>query len=58
MHLVLAVISLVSSVPALWLGFKAVVAFDLPFEAGFIPVFFCIALSGFFVARAERDMAR
>jgi len=52
-----AIVSLVSTVPALYLGMKAVVRFDLPFVCGFIPVFICLALAFVFISLAEQEMA-
>ena len=56
MHLILAALSLASTVPALYLGMKGVVAFDLPFVAGFIPVYVSIGLTWFFLGKAERSL--
>lgn len=58
MYAVIGILSLVGSIPAMWLGMKMVVAFDLPFVAFCLPVLACIAVSGWAIARAEKEMAR
>jgi len=56
MNLILAALSMVSCAPAFYLGMKAVVALDLPFVTGFLPVYVCLGLCFYFIKRAEADL--
>lgn len=58
MYAVIGILSLVSSVPALWLGAKLVATFELPFITFGIPALVCIAIAGWAIARAEQEMAQ
>jgi hypothetical protein len=55
MYLILSALFTALSVPSLYLGFKLVQHFDLPFLAGFAPIYVCLGIACFFVCRCDAD---
>ena len=53
MYAVIATVFTALSVPALWLGLKLVVLFDLPFVAFSAPVFICLGIACWAVSRFD-----